>query len=324
MNRLRAYRLIEGMNQDELGKKLDLSPQMVSAIEAGRRPFLGDLSVIGYANERFDLPEMSAPLHRHRASTKVADKGKAQELLRLAGEVFGELRNSTPKSPRSTLEQWPQPTSMEEVEEYGVEFRCLIGHDDKGPIRNLTVAVERAGVCVVPMAGLDGIDGISAWVEDVPVIGLSPNVPGDRFRLSMGHECGHLSVHVRPGPTAEAEANRFAASLLFPRDEFDKAMPDNPTLRDFINLKSAWGVSVAALIYRAHELDYIDDRRYRALQIQMSKWRRNEPGEFEPAHGQLFGRLIEVNGGVQPVARNLGVNAKHLASLVNWSHLHVA
>jgi transposase-like protein len=33
----------------------------------------------------------------------------------------------------------------------------------------------------------------------------------------------------------------------------------------------------------------------------------------------LFGRLVEVNGGVAAVAKKLGVNAKHLAWVADWS-----
>jgi Zn-dependent peptidase ImmA (M78 family)/transcriptional regulator with XRE-family HTH domain len=324
VNRLRAYREMEGLNQQELGELLSLSPQMVSAIESGRRSFTGDLAPLGYANERIVLPSMSAPLHRQRASTKVASKKRAQELLRLAGEVFSSLRERTPKTPQLALERLPAPSSLDEVEELAIEVRCSLDYDDEGPIRNLTTAVERAGVCVIPIVGLPGIDGLSSWVEGVPVIGLSPTVPGDRFRLTLGHEIGHLLLHRKRTDNVEHEANRFSGALLIPRAEFDAAMPERPQLRDFVNIKSAWGVSVAALVYRAHELDYIDDRRYRALQIQMSKWRKTEPGIFDPAYGQLLPRLVEVNGGVDRVASDLGVNRDHLAELVNWSHLRLA
>ncbi len=324
MNRLRAYRAIEGISQEELGELLQLSPQMVSAVEGGRRHFNGSLAALGYSDDRFDLPDMSEPLHRQRASTKVTARKRAHELLRLAGEVFRELRARTPKTPEILLGPLPGPTSADEVEDLAVELRYALRHEAEGPIRNLTAAVERAGVCVVPMVGLAGIDGLSSWVEGVPVIGLSPAVPGDRFRLTLSHELAHLTFHKRPGESAEREANRFAGALLFPRDDFEAQMPARPQIRDFVALKSSWGVSVAALVYRAHELDYIDDRRYRALQIQMSKWRRAEPATFAPATGQLMNRLIEVNGGLDRVARALGVNRRHLHAASSWSHLRVA
>jgi Zn-dependent peptidase ImmA (M78 family)/transcriptional regulator with XRE-family HTH domain len=324
MNRLRAYRDIEGINQQQLAEILDLSPSMVSAIESGRREFSGDLSAIGYANERLTLPNMSPPLHRTRSITTATAKKRAHELLRLGGEVFGELRDRTDRAPHLRLERHPTPETLDEIEELAVEVRTALDHEDVGPIQNLTAAVERAGVCVVPIAGLKGVDGLSSWVNGVPVIGLSPAVPGDRFRFSLSHELGHLLFHAKRSDNTESEANRFAGALLFPRSEFDAAMPDRPFLRDFVNLKSSWGMAVSALVYRAHELGHVDDSRYRALQIQMSKWHKNEPGTFEPVHGRLFPRLIEVNGGAATVASRLGVNQGHLQELLNWSHLRVA
>lgn len=316
--------MIEGISQEQLGDLLNLSPQMISAIEGGRRVFTGDLAPLGYSNERFELSDMSAPLHRQRASTKVAARNRAQELLRLAGEVFCELRGRTKRSPDLVLDPLAPPTSLDELDDLALEVRYILRHDSAGPIRNLTALVERAGVCLTPVVGLEGVDGLSSWVGDVPVIGLSPSVPGDRFRLTLGHELAHLLLHKRPDATIESEANRFSTNLLFPAAEFEAQMPARPQLRDFVSLKTSWGISVAALVYRAHELDYIDDRRYRALQIQMSRWRRNEPATFDPVHAELMNRLIHANGGLQSVARDLGVNRKHLQELSNWSHLRVA
>lgn len=323
MNRLLSYREIEGLSQEQLGEVLGLSAQMVSAIEKGTRGFAGDLTPLGYANERFAIPDMSEPLHRQRAATKVATRKRAKELLRLGGEVFGELRESTSGSPKLVLTPGNAPTSMDEIDDLATDVRYALRQEENGPIRNLTSIVERAGVCILPIVGL-GIDGISAWVGSVPVIGVAPNVPGDRFRLTLGHELAHLLLHKRPSSTTEAEANRFASNLLFPRAEFDDLIPSNPQLRDFVNLKSSWGVSAAALIYRAHDLEYIDDKRYRALQIQMSRWRRTEPAYFAPVHGELMNALVTKNGGSDAVARDLGVKREHLEEISNWSHLRVA
>ncbi|MCU1387558.1 MAG: Helix-turn-helix domain protein [Ilumatobacteraceae bacterium] len=323
MNRLVAYRSIEGLSQSELGEMLGVSIQTISNFESGRRPFKGDLTKLGYAPERFDIPDMSEPLHRQRASTPVSSRKRAQELLRLAGEVFIELRDRTPRTPMFDLDRYPTPTTLDEIEDDAIDVRYSLQHEKAGPIHNFTATVERAGVCIVPIAGLDGMDGLSSWVDGVPVIGVNPGVPGDRFRLTVGHELAHLMLHTRKTDNTEHEANRFAAALLFPRDDFDAAMPARPTLRDFVGLKKSWGVSVAALVYRAHELGHLNDERYRSLQIQMSTWRRNEPGKFEPVHGQLFAKLVEGNGGVDSVAGAIGVRRKHLAELVNWSHLRL-
>ena len=102
-------------------------------------------------------------------------------------------------------------------------------------------------------------------------------------------------------------------------------MPEStPMLRDCIACKRAWGVSVAARVFRAHELGVADDKRYRSLQIQMSKWRHTEPAAMEPIYGTLFGRLVEVNGGPSAVARDLGVNQDRLRALLSWNRLRLA
>jgi Zn-dependent peptidase ImmA (M78 family) len=321
VNRLRAYREIEEINQAELGALLGLSASMIGAIEAGRREMAADLSVLGYAQTRLALPSMSPPLHRFRASTPVASRKRAHELLRLAGEVFGELRAATPKAPATNIERHH---GVIDISELATEVRCLLEHEDSGPIHNLTAAVERAGVCLLPIVGLVGIDGLSSWVNGVPVIGLNPAVPGDRFRLTLAHELGHLVMHWDKSEMTESQANQFAGCLLFPPADFEAAMPERPQLRDFVKLKSGWGVSVAAMVYRAHELGHIDDSRYRALQIQMSKWQKQEPAPFEPTVGALFARLIEVNGGIARVAASLGVKLEHLATLATWRHLRAA
>jgi len=324
VNRLKAYRDLEGITQAELGDILSISPQLVSAIEIGRRSYAGSLQPIGYRDDRLLLPSMSEPLHRQKMSTGTASRNRAKELLRLAGEVFIELSARTHRAPNTRLERIAALESLEDVEDTASDVRGVLDHESTGPIHNLTAAVERAGVCLIPIVGLSGISGLSSWVNGVPVIGLATGVPGDRFRYTLAHELGHLLMHSRYTVIAEGQANQFAGALLFPRTEFDAAMPERAQLRDFVALKSSWGVSIAALIYRAHELDHIDDVRYRALQVQMSKWRRHEPGSFEAAYGTLLSRLVEVNGGVAKVSDDLGINRRHLTDLVNWTHLRVA
>ena len=208
-NRLRAYRHIEGITQEDLAHILGISPQMVSAVESGRRELAADLVVLDYSNERMELPDMSEPLHRQRSSTKVAATARAQELLRLAGEVFGDLLASTPKVPSVILERVPAPPTLDEVEDLASDVRLLIGQEEHGPVQNLTSAVERAGVCLIPIAGLKGIDGLSSWVgeKQIPVIGISPSIPGDRFRFTLAHELGHLIMHKKKGEQSEHKAN---------------------------------------------------------------------------------------------------------------------
>jgi Zn-dependent peptidase ImmA (M78 family) len=322
MNRVLAFRLLEGETQETVGKRLGISTSMVSSIEKGTRRLSVPLTPLGYRSDRFDVPPMTDPLHRQRSTTRVSATNRAKELLRLGGEVFAELLSTQAAGPSRRLEPFAAPMTIEEIDDLAMDVRCgVLGHEAHGPIRNLTRAAELAGVCLVPIVGLDGIDGLSSWVDGQPVVGLSVSVPGDRFRFSLAHELGHLVMHDRKNEVTEHQANRFASSLLIPPSDLEAALPPNPTLRDFLDLKDVWGVSVAALIYKAHQLDLVDDSRYRSLQIQMSRWKRVEPGEFAPAVGGAFARIVESRGGTDSVAADLGVNTSHLRDLTNWSPL---
>lgn len=327
MNRLVAYRRIEGITQDELGRRLGVSASLISAIEAGRRPMTVSMEPIGYSDARFALPEMTEPLHRHLASTKVSSKRRAKELLRLAGEIGPEAILHMRRPPAMRMERLEIGPSRT-IEDLALEVRCgLLDQEEEGPIRNLTKAIELAGVIVIPIKMAkdpgnkrsDGIDGISSWVAEHPVIGLSPEVPGDRFRLTLAHELGHLVMHHEKGEHSETEANQFASSLLMSDDEFDIAMSGKRSITDFVNLKKSWGISVAALVYRAHRQGYIDSSRYRSLQIQMSKWRRAEPATFDLVPGQLLGASIEASGGCESASARFGVPSLHLAELTRWA-----
>ncbi|MEM7286412.1 MAG: ImmA/IrrE family metallo-endopeptidase [Actinomycetota bacterium] len=318
MNRLRAYREIENKSGAETAKLLGISTSMVSAIESGRRPLTISLDPLGYSSDRFELPDMSEPHHRQLSRTRVSSTRRAKELLRLGGELYNELIAAV-GARASMLERLGPITDHAQLAQIADLVRGALGAEPTGPIRNLTAAVERAGVCLVPISDLDGIDGISAWVDGRPVVGLAPDVPGDRFRLTLAHELGHLVMHSRAGENSEHEANRFASLLLLPPDDFEAAVPPRPTIRDFVHLKASWGVSVAALIYRSHEEGILDDRRYRSLQIQMSKWRHVEPGRFEALPGRALPDLLERAGGPAAVAERHGLNEDHVRLTTTWA-----
>lgn len=321
MNRLRSFRHIEQMTQKDLGEILGVSPQMVSAVEKGSRDLSFDITPIGYTTDRFRVPDMSEPLHRQRASTRAASTYRAKELLRLAGELVRDLRRRVSGVPEVVIERLGTPQTLDDVEDVAREVRSLLGVEEQGPIRDLTSAVERSGVVLIPIVALQGVDGLSSWVEGQPVVGLAPSVSGDRFRFSLAHEIAHLTIHRRKGEVTEDQANRFAGALIFPEEEFCEAVSSRTTVKGFVSLKATWGMSVGAQVYRAHELGLVDDRRYRSLQIQMSRWRKTEPGSFDPAFGRLLPRLVETQGGVEAVSSGLGLSDRHVRELVNWSHL---
>ena len=78
----------------------------------------------------------------------------------------------------------------------------------------------------------------------------------------------------------------FAAEFLLPAEAFltDLSVHANK-LNRYVELKRKWRVSIAAMVYRAHELEAITDNQYQYLMRQISQkgWRQNEPlDEYMP------------------------------------------
>lgn len=155
-----------------------------------------------------------------------------------------------------------------------------------GPVRSLVGWLESAGCLIVEEDfSTQRVDGLSQWVDDVPLILLNSEMPTDRKRQTLAHELGHLCLHTQDiGDDPEHEAERFAAEFLMPAEVI------RPQLRNFtaghlLDLKRAWGVSVEALIERAYHLRVLPAGRRTALYKQLSArgWRRQEPASDELA-----------------------------------------
>lgn len=113
-----------------------------------------------------------------------------------------------------------------------------------------------------------------------------------RTRFDLAHELGHCLMHKFLDPKKidlterethrllEKQANRFAGAFLIPQDSIAKDF-SYPTLESYKNLKVKYGVSIAFLIFRTHQLDLINDGTYKNLQINLSrkKWKTLEPLE---------------------------------------------
>ena len=119
----------------------------------------------------------------------------------------------------------------------------------------------------------------------------------------MAHELGHLIMHsdAEPGGRiAEDQAQRFAAEFLMPASEIEQLLPKTTTDRGWARLaqlKEHWGVSMAALLFRARFLGVMAEVSYRNAMISLSTkgWRRMEPGNVVAVEmPSLLPKAIEV------------------------------
>jgi Zn-dependent peptidase ImmA (M78 family) len=239
------------------------------------------------------VAEMNLRVMHLKRFLEAADIAKSAELPRLDIEDYGD----------------PEQIATIVRSHWGVP---------RGPIRDLTVLVERAGVLVVHsnMAGAS-VSGVTFSVPGLPpLIVLNNEQPADRMRFTLAHELGHLVMHRFPSPQMENEANAFASALLMPSPDIAPLLSarriDLPLLA---SLKPEWKVSMQSIIMKAKSLNLLTRNQEEYLWKQMSarKWRLREPPEldFAPEAPTVVRSLVSI------FRVQLGYSQEELTKLLN-------
>ena len=171
------------------------------------------------------------------------------------------------------------------------------------PIPNLVELLEDRGIKVFAVA-LGRIDGLMARVRRVgrsavPVLVVNGDDWGERQRLTMAHELGHLVLEVAVKVDEEKVAYRFAGAFLMPAEVLWAAIGKHRTSigwGELFELKELFGVSVQALTYRCKELGIFSDALFRRLFQEFSRlgWRKppyREPKAMACEEPRRFERL---------------------------------
>lgn len=186
------------------------------------------------------------------------------------------------------LHQYPV-TSLDDAESAAERLRDA-WHLGRDPLGQMVDVLEDHCFHVLELDAPEKFDGMSAVAEasGEPVaaaVVTRTGVCGERQRLSLGHELGHLALSVSESVEEEKAAYRFGAAFLAPREallaEVGPRRTDITSDELFI-LKRTFGMSVAALVYRLRDLGVISDR-YAAewwRHIGQMGWRKQEPHEM--------------------------------------------
>ncbi|MCZ6675567.1 MAG: ImmA/IrrE family metallo-endopeptidase [Verrucomicrobia bacterium] len=110
-------------------------------------------------------------------------------------------------------------------------------------------------------------------------------MPGERQRLNLAHELGHLVLKIPKQLDEEKAAFRFGAAFLAPAEVI---LREVGTRRSFVQpqelllLKQRFGLSIQALLYRLRDLDVIAESYYTQWCININRlgWRKQEPLEM--------------------------------------------
>jgi len=171
------------------------------------------------------------------------------------------------------------------------------------PIANVTDVLERHLVHVIEIDAAEKFDGISAVAYDESgkkrsaAVVTRRGIPGERQRLSLAHELGHLVLKIPETIDQETAAFRFGAAFLAPatlvRQEVGQKRASIQS-QELILLKRQYGMSIQALLRRLRDLEIITESYYRQWCIDISRmqWRKREPGELPPEQPQWLRRAV--------------------------------
>lgn len=330
-SRLRDLRLMHGMTQKDFAQTLGTPQSHISAIERGLK---NSPMVIHSAAYLFNTPAgfFDAPSTPYSSgSLNFRTKKIPARVMDAARVTFAEIERTA----RHQLTHWPQipvtdssledrstPLPISQINDIAQRIRSLLQVNDTGPVLNVTRAIERSGVPVIPLhnphVDLASIDGISSpdTTEERGVVTVTDCFDGGRARFTRAHELGHLVLHThfRPGieKLREEEAHMFAGAFLMPEDDARRRISSDLTLEGFARLKAEYAISIAALIRRARELNIISPDRYRSLMIQLSSrgWRKDEPVRIPVETPKLLEEVAITTVSPKPVKPTPAENAE--------------
>jgi Zn-dependent peptidase ImmA (M78 family)/DNA-binding XRE family transcriptional regulator len=301
---LKSARQRANMNLRKLGEQAGVSAQAISKYERGMDvPSSGVLmrlaKVFNVKVDYFLRPPtvtLSEPCYRKRKklSAKDSDKIHAQTLEWLERYITAESLFDDP-----VVFRYPdivrRIAAIGDAERVAQQTREAwnLGMD---PISNLVEVMEGRGIKVGVVDGADEFDALILWAnETIPVMVVRSNVDGDRQRLSLAHELGHLILDIPEewsDKDAEKAAYRFGAAFLAPAASARQELGEHRSWLDIYELhllKHKYGMSMQAWIFRAQDLGILPDadavRMYRWFNSR--GWREKEPGDPYPPEKTL-------------------------------------
>lgn len=310
--RLTLARRLRGLRKNQLAQAVGTTPTAIGQYEAGvHRPAESTLSrlaiALGVPVEFFHAgrPPVSletAHFRSLRATTQI-ERDQALSYGRIAADIVTALADLVDLPPADLPEH---PVSPEEIAGPGPVRAARLARaalcEGAGPVPHLVRLLERRGVIVLILPrSTERVDAFSIGAHPRPMVLFNP-AKGDywRNRFDGAHELGHLVMHADAEPGSkivEDQAHRFAAEFLMPEAAIADELPRTADWARLAGLKAVWGVSMAALLYRARTLNIMKEGTYRTAMSAMSArgWRRQEPGPPRaPERPTMLTRAVEL------------------------------
>lgn len=311
--RLKRFRIARGMSLEDLAAAVDslVSSQTLSKYERGKlQPTAATLNQIASA-----LGVKSAqlwgepPCHvewiafRKRARLGKREQERIQSFVAEEFEKRVQLQEQIYEGNALEFPVLSVPVrNLEDAEEAALVLRNTLnlGID---PIANLIGVLEDHYIHIIKVDANEAFDGISAVARDTDgnvfaaAIATRSGLPGDRQRLNITHELGHLILELRENVDPEKAVFRFGAAFLAPAEQLRRDVGEKRSRiqkNELFYLKKRYGMSIQAILFRLRDLGIITDTYYKKWCIQINKfgWKKHEPIEIPPEKPERFHQQV--------------------------------
>lgn len=298
--RLKQLRLARGLSLEALAAAMGgvVTKQALSKYETGRaRPSPAVLTKLAAALgvKSADLwaepaVEVQFLAYRKRSALLKGEQARVESLVCQSLEERVRLQELT-----GQLDGFALPVQslaverVEDVEQAALDLRSewKLGLD---PVASVVGVLEDRRTHVLEIEANEKFDGLSAVAtKDGEVAAAAvvtrDGVPGERQRLNLAHELGHLVLKIEGGIDEERAAFRFGAAFLAPAPSLLSEVGAKRAMihpEELLVLKQRYGLSIQALLHRLRDLEVITDSYYRQWCIDVNRlgWRKREPWEL--------------------------------------------
>jgi len=222
-------------------------------------------------------------------SSKLEDRVKIQDLL------FSSYKPNLPVKNYKI-------NKLEDVEAASVDLRSKwkVGLD---PIGNITELLENNFIHVMSIKNTKPFDGISALAYTsktqlkAAAVVSKKDIPGERQRLNLAHELGHIVLNISRSLDEEKAAFRFGGAFLAPAETVFKIVGtrrEHFQIQELIILKKNLGISIQALLYRLKDLNIISQSSFSNWYriINKNNWKKNEPMPLSEEKSHWFEKNV--------------------------------
>lgn len=295
--KIKQLRLSKGWTLDELVARIGgvVTKQAISKYELGLdQPSAPVLTKIAGAFNLKAIQLLSEPkyriefiAYRKRSALRKKEQSRIENFVKERLEERLKVQNLV--CPNATLNVPVRKFNinrLDEVEKAADTIRSewSLGKDQ---ISSLTGVLENKLIHIIEVDANDKFDGMAAVAyEDHHIKGVAivvrKGIAGERQRLNLAHELGHLVLKISQSVDEEKAAFRFGAAFLAPKEWIMREVGDKRTaidVQELIILKKKFGLSLQSILYRLKDLDMISGSYYIQWVRCISKmgWKRQEP-----------------------------------------------